>query len=132
MCHQPVNSDHKQLVNPQRAPVPILVLWSWVDGEVLAQVNAQNTFTAYSITKLLRAQHPDHEIPHAYVQARVHYIMEIVHHYAMTWEMWNGEPARTYAPLVVVSNPSPVTLNALEERPALAPRSVRIDWEDHD
>lgn len=139
MCHLPLpNLDSNSLVQPQREPVSLEALWQWVDHEVAEQVTAQNVFTAYSITKLLRARHPEYEIVHYYVNIRVHLIMEIVNHYAMTWQNWNGEAARTYAPLCVVSKSSeksvlPSVIPVRTSEPArLAPVSVRINWEEDD
>ncbi len=138
MCHLPLpNLDSSSLSQPQREPVSLEALWQWVDQEVAEQVSAGNVFTAYSITKILRARHPQQEIVHYYVNIRVHLIMEIVSHYGMTWQLWNGESARTYSPLVVVSKSeekslSPAAIPVKTPAPArLLPVSVRINWEEN-
>jgi hypothetical protein len=125
MCHYPVHR------NPNLIEVPTPQLWEWIDCEVLEHINAQKSFTAYSITKRLRAQHPEHEITHQVVQARVHYTMEFVSQYAMTWEMWGSEPARTYAPVCVVPDPA-VPFSAFAFRKKKRTQAVRIDWGNHD
>lgn len=115
----------QQITTPGRRLPPTSLLWAWVDAEVKEQMRAQQVFTAYSISKILRAQHPDYEIQHFLVQERVHERMPSINHYVMTWQVWNGEAARTYAPLVVVSRSA-----TAGGRANLLAQSVRIQWDD--
>ncbi len=119
MCQRPT------YFNPNLIHVPTPQLWDWIDCEVLENINSQKTFTAYGITKALRAQHPKHEITHYYVQARVHYLMECVNHYALSWEIWDGEPARTYAPVCATVPVPPFSFGKKKKR---GKKAVRIDW----
>lgn len=131
------NTQETRLAVPERAFVPLPQLWEWVDNEVVKQLQAGHAFTAYGITRLLRVQHPDCQIVHTDVQARVHARMACTSHYTMTWQVWNGEPARTYAPVCVVSSPPPDLIaapvfNMQAEPAALSARSIRIDWDEKD
>jgi len=123
MCRRPT------YCNPNLIHVPTPQLWVWIDCEVLEQINAGKVFTAYGITKSLRVQHPEHEITHYYVQARVHYLMECVNHYAATWEIWNGESARTYAPVCAAA---PFSTFPFGKKKKKRTKAVRIDWGNHE
>jgi len=115
---------------PNRTPLTAQELWDLVDTELLVQTTAGNTFTAYTITKVLRANHPELEIQHIDVQARVHYQMEFDLRYEIVWQDWNGEPARTYIP---ITNPLAVSPAALpqQQQPQAAtlPGLTQIDWD---
>lgn len=99
-----VPTNNNLPVPAPRTPLTAQELWDLVDAELLVQTSAGNTFTAYTITKVLRANHPELEIQHIDVQARVHFQMEFNLNYQMGWQDWNGEPARTYYPYPTLSN----------------------------
>lgn len=128
--------------------VDTATMHKWIDDAMVLYTNDHETFTAYTITLQLRADHPDDNIEHGVVQARVHYLMggpyldtpllQTKHpEYVMQGQLWQGNWATTYIwvfgdPATVVSvQAQPVTITAPTAVP-LIPGTVKIDWGDDD
>ena len=93
----------KQPMFARRAQIPAQILHAMIDAEINNRVQANDRFTAYAITLLLRAMNPDHEIVHSEVQARVRYVMLAYGNYEMVFQNWNGQNARTWRPAQIAS-----------------------------
>src|SRR5579859_2916299 len=91
-----VPARQNQPVATHRPKIPLALLQAMIDIEVGKRIQADDTFTAYSVTKLLRALNPHHEIDHSDVQTRVRSEMAAYNHYEMVFLNWNGEAARTW------------------------------------
>lgn len=128
--------------------VDTTTLHQWIDDATTLYVNDHETFTAYSITLYLRDKHPESNIEHSVVQARVHYLMGGPYldlplmttkhpEYVMQGQYWQGNPATTYIwvfgdPATVVSvQAQPVTITAPSPIPQI-PGTIHIDWGDDD
>ncbi len=135
-----VPSNSNLPAQPNRKPITAQELWDLVDAELLVQKTAKNTFTAYTITKVIRANHPELEIVHEEVQARVHFQMEFDPDYEMDLQDWNGQPARTYFPIGTGPNSLFGTATNVQVAPTatiapnqpLPPGTILIDWTSND
>jgi hypothetical protein len=88
-----------QSVRTRRARIPAVILHAMIDTEISKQIQANATFTAYSITLLIRAMNPSNEIAHNEVQARVRYVMIGYSNYELVFQTWSGKSARTWRPM---------------------------------
>jgi len=91
-------SIKRRRIGTGRARIPAGPLHAMIDAEITKRVGADDTFTAYSVTKVLRALNPGNDVVHKEVQARVRYVMESYSSYEMVFENWNGMKARTWRP----------------------------------
>lgn len=96
-----------------RQAISISDLIVLVKKEVSYRIATKNTFTAYTITKLLRQQNPGYEIYHEDVRDIVHDYMQTsilpaTPSYQAVQQPWNGDVAKTYGPFAI-SKPAPST-----------------------
>lgn len=103
-----VPSKRNQPVRTRRDRIPAPILHAMIDAEIDKRVQANDTFTAYSVTLLMRSMNPNHEIAHDEVQARVRFVMDAHLNYEMVFQNWKGTNARTWRPI----QPQPAQLAA--------------------
>src|SRR5258707_9949530 len=101
-----VPASQNQKAGTNRPKISLGLLHAMIDIEVGKRVQSGNTFTAYSVTKLLRALNPNHEIEHSDVQTRVRSDMGSYSNYEMVFHNWNSEAARTWRPRQVGPQPA--------------------------
>jgi hypothetical protein len=124
MSNSIVPSKRNQPVRTNRAKIPATILHAMIDAEISKRVQANDTFTAYAITLLLRAMNPNHEIVHGEVQARVRFVMLGCSNYELVFQSWNGENAKTWRPTQAPSA-TQVQLSA-QPQPAQLTSGIRI------
>lgn len=74
--------------------------------ELRAHINQHSEFTAYDITRAIRASHQNFEIPHNSVRALVHHYMNGVvnsGHYQECLMDFGGRVAIFYAPMLMLA-----------------------------
>jgi len=133
LCNSITPSRNNHPVRTHRAKIPAGILHAMIDAEIDKRVQANDTFTAYSVTKLLRSMNPNNEVSHGEVQARVRYIMLAYPNYEMVYQNWNGKNARTWKPtqapssgvVGAVSPGAPVKIG-VQHQPAQLPTGVKI------
>ncbi len=111
-------NKRKSPTSTRRSRIPAPVLHAMIDTEIAARVQANDTFTAYAITKRLRSLNPANDIVHREVQARVRYVMTGYINYEVIFQNWSGKQARTWRP----------TQTSASAGPQAVPASQRL-WE---
>ena len=124
MSNSIVPTKRNQPVRTHRGKIPAAILHPMIDAEISKRIQANDSFTAYSITLLLRAMNPNHEIVHNEVQARVRFIMLGYGNYELVFQSWNGENARTWRPIQAPSA-APIQLS-VHPQPAQLVSGIRI------
>ena len=124
MSNSIVPTKRNQPVRIHRPNIPAAILHAMIDAEISKRVRANDSFTAYSITLLLRAMNPNHEIVHSEVQARVRFVMPGYSNYELVFQSWNGESARTWRP---TQAPTVIPVQfSFQPQPAQLTSGVRI------
>lgn len=112
-----------------------------------ALIEEGKPFTAYSVTKKLKAENPGLELRHQ-AYANLMGIQVAVHDHAMpfllqqpqtphvneSWEDWNGNGARTYTPLKITVASPPA--QAVQATPQITPKAdggkmTVFDWQNY-
>ncbi len=124
MSNSIVPTKRNRPVRTRRAKIPAAILQAMIDAEISKRVQADDTFTAYSITLLLRVMNPGHEIVHSEVQARVRFVMLGYSNYELVFQSWNGENARTWRP---TQAPTAIPVQfSVQPQPVLLTSGIRI------